>query len=230
MEALQISDEELPAGLLQSVTGSIASSLQPVRPLPSDASLISLCMALFVAFSVLVAALFGFGGFQHLTPGERTLYYSVILICAVAFSVVTVQEIIPGAQRRIAPAFVVTGSLLVLALVSVFLFPSFALGHFVRLGIPCLRLGVACAAVSGALAVPLLRKGFLSSPAKAGATIGCFAGLTGVAVLAFHCPIKDSLHIVVWHLGAMAIGGLVGAALPFLRQLLPRSNNRQASA
>ncbi len=226
MEALQIPDEELPAGLLQSVTGSITSYLRPVRPLPSDASMISLCMALFVAFSVAIAAPFGFGGFQQLTPGERMLYYTVVLICAAGFSLVTVQEIIPGSRRRITPAFVVAGSILVLALVSAVLFPSFELGHFVELGIPCLRLGVACAAVSGALAVPLLRKGFASSPAKASTTIGCFAGLTGVAVLALHCPIKNSLHIVVWHLGAIAIGGLAGGALPIIRERLLRNSNR----
>ncbi len=115
MDAWQMPEEELPAGLLRSVTESITSSLRPVRPLPSDAAMVLLCMALFFAFSVAVAGLFGFGGFQHLTVRERMLYYSVISICAAAFSLVTVQEIVPGSRKRIGPVFVVAGSIVVLA-------------------------------------------------------------------------------------------------------------------
>jgi hypothetical protein len=48
-------------------------------------------------------------------------------------------------------------------------------------------------------------------------TGGAFAGLTGVGVLALCCPILNTPHILVWHLGvvlvAMFAGGIAGLAL-----------------
>jgi hypothetical protein len=143
------------------------------------------------------------------------------LLCAAWFSIATVQEIIPGSKHRTnAIATILVPTLLLALLVSV-LFHNFNLNGFVSLGIPCFRLGVVCAAISAALLCLFLRKGLFATPILAGATVGLFAGLVGIAVLALHCPIENSAHILVWHLGAMVVAGTGGAAVGDLRRLKP---------
>jgi hypothetical protein len=80
-------------------------------------------------------------------------------------------------------------------------------------------LGLVCGALSAAPFWLLLRKGFLASPVAAGATIGSFAGFAGVAVLALHCPIENSAHILVWHLGAMMLAAMAGIVVADLGRL-----------
>jgi hypothetical protein len=48
--------------------------------------------------------------------------------------------------------------------------------------------------------------------------IGCFAGFAGVAVLSLHCPLQNSAHIIVWHLGAMALSALCGMTIGMVLQ------------
>jgi len=93
------------------------------------------------------------------------------------------------------------------------LFSDHSTVRFVSQGIPCLRLGVISALVSGLLGWRLLQRGYLVSPRETIVLYGFFAGLVGVAVLALHCPIRNSLHVLVWHLGAMVLAGLLGLLL-----------------
>jgi len=211
-----VSDEEH----LSSIRGLLTASLRPVRPLPSDPTLILLALVSFLAFSLLATVPVDYRGFHHLSTIQRLAYYATIALSAVLFSAAVVQEIIPGARRRLTPGLIVAFSLLSLVVVSVGLFPNFGLDHFVKIGVPCLRLGIVCAAVGGFLAYFLLRKGFASSPVRATTITGFFAGLAGVAVLALHCPVQNAAHMMVWHLGAMTIAGAGGALIGFLQQRL----------
>ncbi len=202
---------------LDSIRSLVTSSLRPVRPLPSDATLICIALGLFIAFSLLAAVPVDYRGFHRLSTMQRLAYYPVITVCALLFSVSLVHEIIPGSRRRIHPALGVVFSLFSLASVAFGLFPNHHLAHFANLGLRCLGLGITCALVSGLLAYLLLRKGFAASPVRATTLTGFFAGLTGVAVLALHCPLQDVFHILVWHLGAMLTAGACGALLGWWR-------------
>jgi hypothetical protein len=64
--------------------------------------------------------------------------------------------------------------------------------------------------IGGLLGWRLLQRGYLVSPRETIVLYGFFAGLVGVAVLALHCPIRNSLHVLVWHLGALVLTGFVG--------------------
>jgi hypothetical protein len=200
----------------------MTASLEPVRPLPPDRTLISISVALFVAFSLLAAVPVGYNGLHVLSAQQRLAYYSVITVCAIFFSAATVQQMIPGSKRNLSPQWVVVAVLLSLTSLAIALHRNFELTQFVKLGMPCLQLGCICAAVSGALSYFIVRKGFLTCPIKASTTMGFFAGLAGVAVLALHCPIKNSAHIMVWHLGAMVLGGAGGAVVGAFWRRLPR--------
>jgi hypothetical protein len=196
----------------------VTTSLKPVRPLPSNRRLVWTLLAIFAAFSLLAAIPVGYNGFHVLNGSQKFAYYGLILISAAWFSITTVQEMIPGSKHKIKPGWPILAATIALALLVSALFHDFDTDRFVSHGIPCLRLGCVCALLSGALFWIVVRKGLFMSPVAAGATVGFFAGLAGVAVLGLHCPIQNSAHIIVWHLGAMVIGGLGGAVIGALRR------------
>jgi hypothetical protein len=205
------------------ITRLIQSSLEPVRPLPSDLLMILIGLGAFLAFSIAAALQIGPAGFYGLTPAQRLAYYAIITACAILFSALTVREMIPGSQRRMAPGVVIALSLLSVTSVAFVLFHNFNTAHFVVQGIPCLKIGCICAAISGFGAYFLVRKGLAPSPLQLSTTVGFFAGLAGVAVLALFCPRQNTAHIIVWHLGAMLAGGLGGFLAGVCRQcLFPR--------
>jgi hypothetical protein len=198
----------------------VTTSLEPVQALPSNRVLAFVFLALFILFSLVATIPFGYYGFHVLNAYQRVAYYSVIMLYAIWFSVETVKQMIPGSKRRTSPHLLTVAALISLAILAAALFHNFDLQRFVDLGIPCLRLGSICALLSGGLFWLVLRKGFFTSPLATGITAGFFAGLTGVAVLALHCPILNAPHVIVWHLGAMIVGGVGGA----LAGGLPRRN------
>ena len=211
MESLKAPEAELRPDQVKRLQHLVMSSLQPVRPLPSENSLMLIFLAGFVVFCLLATVPLHFRAYRVLTVYQNVAYYGLLLVLAAAFSRAVVERMIPGAMRRINTAALVTFTLLSLALISIPLFVNFGLNRFVQSGIPCLRLGIVCAGLSGALASLLVRRGFLTSPIETGTTAGFFAGLAGFTVLALHCPIKNALHVMAWHLGAMVASGIGGA-------------------
>jgi hypothetical protein len=222
LEALTMPPPDLAATQIYRIQSLITASVKTVQPLPSDIKLTSILMTMFVMFSLTAATPVGYHGFHVLDPYQRFAYYGVILLCGTWFSITAVQEMIPGSKHRTSSVATIFGSTLSLALLVCVLFHDFDLTRFIALGMPCLRLGVVCAALSAALFWLLLRKGFITSPFAAGAIIGSFAGLAGVAVLALHCPIENSAHILVWHFGAVMLAGIAGAVIADLGRLKPR--------
>jgi hypothetical protein len=218
MQALIAPAAEPDPKHIREIQGLITTALKPVRPLPSTAKLVWSLLAVFAAFSLLAAVPVGYKGFHVLNLYERFLYYGSILACAAWFSITIAQAMIPGSKHKISPRWLILTTTLALAFLVSALFQEFDTHRFVMAGLPCLRLGCICALLSGALFWVVLRRGFFTSPVAATTTVGCFAGLAGVAVLSLHCPIENSAHIIVWHLGAMALGGLGGAAISTLRR------------
>ncbi len=206
--------ERLPDGLrLEAVRRQILGSLKPVKPLPSDWVMAMSALLFFIAFSVAAALPFGYRGFGSLDAMQKSLYYVTIGLLGLLFSAGTVQELVPGAKRRIKPGALVAGTLLSLSFLEVLLFRTFDFTDFVKAGLPCLGVGTIVAAASGLLGFTFIRKGYFVSPVQGGVIVGCFAGLSGVAVLALACPIQDAGHSIVWHLGVLVIGTAVGSAL-----------------
>ncbi len=211
LQALVPSGAEPERARLQRIQEVLGAPLKSVRPLASDRVLTWQFFAMFVAFSMLVALPFGYNGFHALNGYQRFAYFAVISIDAGWLALTVVREMIPGSKRKASAWWAIVAALASLALLAALLFHNFDLDQFVTRGVPCLRLGSLCAILSGGLFWFIFRKGFFTSPVGAGASIGVFAGLTGVAVLALHCPIENAAHIIVWHLGAMVLGGSVGA-------------------
>ena len=212
-EALGQQEYEVEAEAVSRITATLTRQLSPVTPLPSDGTLTLLIFVFFVAFCVIVAATVGFFGYAAMTGAERAVYYGIVGIFGLLFSNAAVASAIPAAKIRM-PAYLLIGaSIVTIALAGSVMFPSVVPDQFVRRGIPCLRFGCICAVLFGILAGLLLRSGYVTDRWRTALVVSCFAGFSGVAVLALHCPILNTLHIVVWHLGTVAVSALVGLAI-----------------
>ncbi len=222
--ALQASLAEFPVDVpaLNSFAARMTENLAPVRPLPSNRTLTLLFTALFIVFALSAAMPVGYLGFYALSIFQKVAIYAGISACALFLSATLVPQMIPGAKRSLNPAVVFPTVLLALVLITLAMFDNFAMDRFVARGIPCFRFGTICAAGSGMLVWLLLRKGFLISPLLTGITAGGFAGLTGFAVLALHCPIQNVTHVVVWHLGVIAVASFAGMLIAWLAQKYAR--------
>ncbi len=205
-------DEPEPERVEQ-ISQLIRRSLQPVRPLPSDGAMIGIAVSLFLGFAILVGVSEGYKGFRNLTSLQRLVYYFAITGSATLFGLATVQEMIPGSKKRLSGGTVTVLSLASIAAVAIALFRNFDLADFVKVGVPCLIEGSCCAAASGVLGYFFIRKGFAVSSIRLFTTAGFFCGLAGVGVLALCCPVQNSAHIIVWHLGAMVLAGFAGVML-----------------
>ena len=201
--------------LVSEISARLNQQLQPVTPLPSDPVLVLFTFSIFVVFCLSVGAAVRLFGYSAMTPEERLLYYGLISVLGLCFAIAVVATSVPASKTRIPPWMIEAGSAVLVALLVTVLFPSFHGYRFVSRGIPCLRLGCICAALFALLSTVLLRRGYVVAPRRTAILIGCFAGFSGVAVLALHCPLLDAAHILVWHLGAMAVSALAGAAIGF---------------
>ena len=225
LEAFGQSLDEPQAARVEQISKLIRSSLKPVRPLPSDGAMIGIAVILFLGFSILVGVFMGGQGFRSLTALQRWIYYAAITVSAVLFGAATVQEMIPGSRKRISGSAVTAISFASIGAIVIVLFRNFELADFVKIGVPCLIMGSCCAAVSGLVGYFFIRKGFAVSSLRLFTIAGFFCGLAGVGVLSLCCPVQNSAHILVWHLGAMVLAGLVGAIFGFFREQSSAKNS-----
>jgi len=190
-----------------------ASTVAPVRPLPSNGVLMAIGVAAFVVLAILLAAPFGFYGFAKLGVGDRVVEYSVLLLLAFVLSGIVVEQMIPGSRRIVQPEAGVLIALLLVSLTASMLFPDFSAPNFVARGVPCLRLGILCAVPAAGLVALAMRQGFLTDPMSAAIASGALAGLLGVCVLALHCPVLNAAHIIVWHVTVVAVTAVAASLL-----------------
>jgi hypothetical protein len=219
LESLQFPSESPHQQQLARLKEQMGHTAGAVRPLPSDSTMFVISLLVFLAFSMLLVMPVGYEGFLRLNALQRIFEYGTILVLAALLSFAIVQEMVPGAKRRIDPFTLLILLLLLLPLTTVSLFPNFSLASFVRRGAPCLRFGLVCAAISAAFGFWLIKEGYSGSPIRAAAIFGAFAGLVGVAALALHCPVLNASHILVWHCGAILIGAVAGALFSTVAQV-----------
>jgi hypothetical protein len=209
---LPTDDPPNPA-LLEQISGRLSASLKPIRPLPSNGVLWAISIAIFAVLSLTVASLKGLFAVAALSVGEKTLYYGVIFLLAGLFARALIERMIPGAKHLIRPALLSILAPTLLGVLMFVLFQDRGIEAFVEHGKPCLVFGSFTALIGGLVGWPLLIRGYLVSPAETITVYGFFAGLLGIAALSLHCPIRNSLHFLVWHLGVILLAGLAGILL-----------------
>jgi hypothetical protein len=207
---------DLKPELLDRVSTSIRSSLQPVRPLPPAWVITGGLILVCAAVSLLGAARAGFFGVEKMDLLERCLIFPALGLLAWAMASAFVHEMTPGSRRRVSPgALLALGCIALLGLFAL-LFRDYRTDHFFSIGIVCLVTGFIHAVPAGLLCWLLLRRGFAVNPVSAGLIAGALAGLAGVGVLELHCPNFQAAHILVWHTAVVPVSAAAGALVGWL--------------
>jgi hypothetical protein len=202
---------------LAEVRKTFAQSATPVRPLPSNATMMALCLGVFIALGVILAAAVGFSGFAKMSTAERWMDYSVLLLLALVLAGGVVEQMIPGSRRTMRPVWGILFAIVLLSLTALLLFPDFDTTRFVPRGIGCLRYGLLSSIPAAGLTWLLMRRGFITDPLAGAVSGGAFSGLLGAFTLALHCPIFSAPHIVVWHAGVIVVTSVAGACIGFFQ-------------
>lgn len=202
---------------LAEVRKEFTQSAAPVRPLPSNAAIMALCLGVFIALGVILAVPVGFYGFAKMSTPARWMEYSVLLLLALVLAGGVVEQMIPGSRRIMRPVWGVLIAIVLLSLTALLLFPDFDTTSFVPRGIGCLRYGLLSSIPAAGLTWLLMRRGFIADPLGGAVSGGAFSGLLGAAVLALHCPIFSAPHIVVWHAGVIVVTSVAGACIGYFQ-------------
>ncbi len=199
--------------LLGRISGTIGSSLKPVRPLPSSSILIAALSVICVAVAGAGAALLGLHGIRSMDIVGIALIFPALglLICIAAAA--SVSEMIPGSRRVAAPWTVLTISSVVLIAAFALVFHKYEVHHFVAQGLACLTAGL-LQAIPAAVAVWLvLRRGFGVNDSAAALAYGTLAGLAGVLMLELHCANFEAPHVMLWHTAVIPLSAAAAVAV-----------------
>jgi hypothetical protein len=88
--------------------------------------------------------------------------------------------------------------------------------QFVAMGWPCAARTIAVAAAPWLALLVAVRRGATLVPARAGLFAGFAAFLTAAAALRLSCPLDARDHLLVWHLGPVALGLGASFAIGYL--------------
>ena len=183
--------------------------IKPVRPMASRWMWFAAFLGVFAAVSVGGAMVLGAYGFRELVPMERGLIFGAAAAVACLAALALVREMFPASGRRIS-GFALLVSIVVLLATFAVVFQNYDMDQFFPRGLRCLRAGLIFAIPAAVVFLLLVRRGFVVSLPAIGMAVGTLAGLAGVGVLEMHCPIFNAMHVMVWHLGVIAICGGAG--------------------
>jgi len=212
-QAASASHDVDPA-LLDRISGSIRSSLAPVRPLPPAWLLVSGLCLICAAVALGGAARLGLYGIAKLSAVEAALIFPALAVFTWIAAVLAVGQMTPGSKRRLSPPLLLVIGSLALAAIFASLFHDYRIAaRFVPQGVACLVAGLLHAIPAGLAAWLLLRRGFAVSPFAAGLATGTLASLAGVTMLELHCANFEALHVMFWHTAVIPLSALAGALL-----------------
>jgi hypothetical protein len=208
------SEAELSPEIRRRVQGLLTSSLTPVKPLPSQSTLLLGFLSIFVIGTVGLIAIMDKAGFHLMTVAQITSMAAILAGGGSLFSLMVAWKMVPGSRQGFPLS-------LVLALSSFGLFGGIALLFPWRTSHAFVSEGWPCAAMELMIAVPaavvfwlLARRGTLFGGAGIGAALSGLAVVLALAVLQFRCMFQQAPHLLVWH-GAtaailIALGALIG--------------------
>jgi hypothetical protein len=209
---------EVDQAILNRISASIGSSLQPVRAIPAAWILVVGLILICGTIAVGGALLLGTHGIQKMSGLEIGLIFSVLGALVWLAATLCVAEIIPGSKRPMAPWLLVVSGCIGLAAVFGVLFHDYRTERFVAQGLACLTAGLIHALPVSMAAWWVLKRGFAVNRVAAGLATGTLAGLAGVTMLELHCPNFEAPHVMVWHIAVIPISGALGALAAFTAQ------------
>ncbi len=215
--------------ILQTIAGSIESSLHPVPPLPPPWLMTAALLLVSAAVALAGAWLNGFLGIEKMDLTLRASIFPALGILAWLAASTLVRQMVPGSLRRVS-----SGAILAIATVTMLgvfasVFRDYHTDHFVSAGIACLLTGLLYAVPAALLSWLVLWRGFSVSPVSAGCVAGTLAGLAGVGMLELHCPNFEAAHVLVWHTAVLPVSAALGAVAGWALRFRSSSRSRTAA-
>ena len=210
--------EPVDPALLARIAGTLGASVEPVRPLPSSAALVSRAAATCAAAAVVSALALGAYGVRIMSAAQVLAIFPAAAVLIVLAATFAVRETIPGSPRR-APAWAMPAiAASVFTAAYSIAFDDYRTPRFLAQGLICLRAGLIVAIPTAAAAWWGLRRGYVVNRAAAGLTQGALAGLAGAVMLEIHCANFEAPHKMVWHTGVLIVAAAVGALIGRFRK------------
>ena len=208
------SDAELSPEIRRKVQGLLASSLIPVKPLPSQSTLLFEFLLGFVVCTVGLIAIMDKAGFHLMTVAQMVAMAAILVGGGILFSILVTGQMVPGSRQGFPLPLVLMFSGLGVFGGIALLFPWRASDAFVSEGWRCAVMELTIAVPAAAFFWLLARRGALFGGAHVGAALSGLAVVLALAALQFRCMFQQAPHLLVWH-GAIAailigLGALIG--------------------
>ncbi|HZT33095.1 MAG TPA: hypothetical protein VFA33_24625 [Bryobacteraceae bacterium] len=215
----------LSAELEQRLVTAATQALRPVRPLGPPGRYMAALLGAAAAVAAAGIAVMGTAGWTANGTLTRA-YFVTMLATGLAAAAATLSRMMfPGALPRLSPALVMAAALAAV-LTGGADFPVRHYAHFGRAAAACFSIGLAHAALAGAAAALVLRRGLVLARGKAAALAGLLGGLAGLSVLFAFCPHLDLGHYLLGHASMTAAATALGWALAAgYERLLPRAHS-----
>ena len=207
-------DPQLRPEVRRNVQAMLASSLTPVKPLPSEGTLVLAFLAIFTLCGVGLIATLNKAGFHLMTGIQMALMAAVLAGGGILFSFVLTWRMVPGSRWGLPFWLVLTLSAVIPIAAIALLFPWRISGAFVPEGWPCGALELTIAIPSAVVYWLLARRGTLFASPGLGATLTGVAVFLALIPVQFQCMFQQAPHLLIWHGGSavllIALGALIG--------------------
>jgi hypothetical protein len=214
-------DTELSPETRTKVQAMLASSLTPVKPIPSQSRLIFAFLAVFTVCAVGLMAILNKAGFHLMTGVQMGLIAAILAGGGILFSFTLAWRMVPGSRWRLPFSLVATVSGLVPIAGIALLFPWHASNAFVSEGWPCAALELTITIPSAAVYWLIARRGVLFASPGLGASLTALAVFLALIPVQFQCMFQQAPHLIVWHGGTalllIGLGTLIGELARHLR-------------
>jgi hypothetical protein len=197
--------------LLWRIQAGILGDLRPIRPLARSRTWLFACAIICLSVVALGALLLGTTGWNALSIMQRFGVFVALAGGAVLLAISMVRQMVPGNKHTFAPSTLLPAILVVLMMVIAATFRPQRESVFLASGVTCVKNGLTCSIPTGFLLWLILRRGAILYPKPIGAVAGGLAGLAGLSVLEINCANLNVFHVLLWHVGVVAINSLGGA-------------------
>jgi Negative regulator of sigma F len=213
-----------PSGVAQAVL----EDLRPVTPLPGNAALTLILIAVVVVTMALLLAIIGAQGFPVMSNFQRIAFGSVLIAMLFVTAVGYVKRLVPGSLLTIPvqPALAVLTTIFA-ALVAW----QFHRTYDIPMGaanLQCYEDGVVGAGLTFLAGWWSGRRGFLKGNRAAIETLCLLSAATALFMLTIHCPLQNARHVLIGHGGAFLTAIGAGLAAKCASQTLDARRTRQS--
>jgi hypothetical protein len=161
-----------------------------------------------IAFVGIVLALISFmspSGWHNMTLLQSVALTTIFALAATLLALSLSWQMVPGSYQRISVEGLTAAVGIGFFVATTSLFPWHHSGSFIEEGIPCALTEFAIVVPIAAVFWLMARRGAPLSRSSLDAAVAGLAGLVALAILQVRCPHQEAPHLLVWHLGAVAI-------------------------